>query len=107
MHKNFESLYFQGITGLPEYEYEREETRQVYVDLNNNIEVNKLELELEHAKQKFQEMTDNYQKEIEVKKIAEEKLLGEETELSNIKNELVSLKKQLEIEREEKKRAQK
>ncbi|XP_028733105.2 synaptonemal complex protein 1 isoform X1 [Peromyscus leucopus] len=134
------------------------------------IKVNKLELELESAKQKFQEMTDNYQKEIEVKKIAEEKLSGEvekakatvdeavklqkeidlrcqhkiaemvalmekhkhqydkiveerdselglyksreqeqssvkaalETELSNIRNELVSLKKQLEIEREEK-----
>ncbi|XP_036047192.1 synaptonemal complex protein 1 isoform X2 [Onychomys torridus] len=134
------------------------------------IKVNKLELELESGKQKFQEMTNNYQKEIEVKKIAEEKLLGEvekakatvdeavklqkeidlrcqhkiaemvalmekhkhqydkiveerdaelglyksreqeqssvktalETELSNIRNELVSLKKQLEIEREEK-----
>ncbi|KAL6054490.1 hypothetical protein STEG23_029817, partial [Scotinomys teguina] len=134
------------------------------------IKVNKLELELESTKQKFQEMTGNYQKEIEIKKIAEEKLLGEvdkakatvdeavklqkeidlrcqhkiaemvalmekhkhqydkiveerdselglyksreqeqssmkaalETELSNIRNELVSLKKQLEIEREEK-----
>nr|XP_048298176.1 synaptonemal complex protein 1 isoform X1 [Myodes glareolus]XP_048298177.1 synaptonemal complex protein 1 isoform X1 [Myodes glareolus]XP_048298178.1 synaptonemal complex protein 1 isoform X1 [Myodes glareolus]XP_048298179.1 synaptonemal complex protein 1 isoform X1 [Myodes glareolus]XP_048298180.1 synaptonemal complex protein 1 isoform X1 [Myodes glareolus] len=134
------------------------------------IKVNKLELELESAKQKFQEMTNNYQKELEVKKISEEKLLGEiekakatvdeevklqkeidlrcqhkiaemvalmekhkhqydkiveerdselglyksreqeqssvkaalETELSNIRSELVSLKKQLEIEREEK-----
>ncbi|CAO2599441.1 Synaptonemal complex protein 1, partial [Lemmus lemmus] len=134
------------------------------------IKVNKLELELETAKQKFQEMANNYQKEIEVKKISEEKLLGEiekakatideevklqkeidlrcqhkiaemvalmekhkhqydkiveerdselglyksreqeqssvkaalETELSNIKSEIVSLKKQLEIEREEK-----
>ncbi|XP_055484308.1 synaptonemal complex protein 1 [Psammomys obesus] len=134
------------------------------------IKVSKLELELESTKQKFQDRTDNYQKEIEDKKISEEKLLGEvekakatvdeavklqkegdlrcqhkiaemvalmekhkhqydkiveerdselglyksreqeqasvkaalETELSNIKSELVSLKKQLEIEREEK-----
>nr|XP_034356206.1 synaptonemal complex protein 1 isoform X2 [Arvicanthis niloticus] len=134
------------------------------------IKVNKLELELESTKQKFEEMTNSYQKEIENKNISEGKLLGEvekakatvdeavklqkeidlrcqhkiaemvalmekhkhqydkiveerdselglyknreqelssakvalETELSNIKNELVSLKKQLEVEKEEK-----
>ncbi|NP_035646.2 synaptonemal complex protein 1 [Mus musculus] len=134
------------------------------------IKVSKLELELESTKQRFEEMTNNYQKEIENKKISEGKLLGEvekakatvdeavklqkeidlrcqhkiaemvalmekhkhqydkiveerdselglyknreqeqssakialETELSNIRNELVSLKKQLEIEKEEK-----
>ncbi|XP_063137401.1 synaptonemal complex protein 1 isoform X3 [Rattus norvegicus] len=103
------------------------------------IKVNKLELELASTKQKFEEMINNYQKEIEIKKISEEKLLGEvekakatvdeavklqkeidlrcqhkiaemvalmekhkETELSNIRNELVSLKKQLEVEKEEK-----
>ncbi|XP_047582369.1 synaptonemal complex protein 1 isoform X4 [Lutra lutra] len=66
------------------------------------IKVSKLELELEGAKQKFKEMTDSYQKKIEDKKISEENLLEEESELSNLKNELLSVKKQLEIEREEK-----
>ncbi|VTJ88774.1 Hypothetical predicted protein, partial [Marmota monax] len=41
------------------------------------IKVSKLELELENAKQKFEEMSDNYQKEIEDKKISEDNLLGE------------------------------
>ncbi|XP_020729417.2 synaptonemal complex protein 1 isoform X4 [Odocoileus virginianus] len=103
------------------------------------IKVSKLETELEGAKQKFKQMTDSYQKEIEDKKLLEENLLGEvakakvvadeavklqkeidircqhkiaemvalmekhkETELSNLRNELWSVKKHLEIEREEK-----
>lgn len=103
------------------------------------IKVSKLETELEGAKQKFKQMTDSYQKEIEDKKLLEENLLGEvakakvvadeavklqkeidircqhkiaemvalmekhkETELSNLRNELWSVKKHLETEREEK-----
>lgn len=41
------------------------------------MKVNKLEIELEGAKQKFKQMTDSYQKEIEDKKLLEENLLGE------------------------------
>ncbi|EHH15083.1 hypothetical protein EGK_01126 [Macaca mulatta] len=114
------------------------------------IKVNKLELELESAKQKFGEITDTYQKVEKAKVIADEavklqkeidkrcqhkiaemvalmekhKIIEErdselglykskeqeqsslraslETELSNLKTELLFVKKQLEIEREEK-----
>ncbi|XP_021121394.1 synaptonemal complex protein 1 isoform X5 [Heterocephalus glaber] len=104
------------------------------------IKVSKLELELESAKQKFEEMTHSYQKEIEDKKLSEENLLGQvekakvtadeavklqkeidircqhkiaemvalmekhkEIEISNLQIELLSIKKQLETERDEKK----
>lgn len=41
------------------------------------MKVSKLETELEGTKQKFKQMTDSYQKEIEDKKLLEENLLGE------------------------------
>ncbi|XP_036047193.1 synaptonemal complex protein 1 isoform X3 [Onychomys torridus] len=61
------------------------------------IKVNKLELELESGKQKFQEMTNNYQKEIEVKKIAEEKLLGEVEKAKATVDEAVKLQKEIDL----------
>ena len=50
------------------------------------IKVSKLELELESTKQRFEEMTNNYQKEIENKKISEGKLLGEVEKAKYVKN---------------------
>ncbi|KAM5294975.1 synaptonemal complex protein 1 isoform 2-T2 [Glossophaga mutica] len=61
------------------------------------IKVNKLELELEGAKQKFEEMTDSYQKEIEDKKISEENLLGEVEKTKVIADEAVKLQKETDI----------
>nr|XP_035108431.2 synaptonemal complex protein 1 isoform X2 [Callithrix jacchus] len=61
------------------------------------IKVNTLQLELESAKQKFQEMTDSYQKEIEDKKISEENLLGEVKKAKAIADEAVKLQKEIDI----------
>ncbi|XP_032105536.1 synaptonemal complex protein 1 isoform X1 [Sapajus apella] len=61
------------------------------------IKVNTLELELESAKQKFQEMTDSYQKEIDDKKISEENLLGEVKKAKVIADEAVKLQKEIDI----------
>ncbi|TEA37465.1 hypothetical protein DBR06_SOUSAS14210054 [Sousa chinensis] len=61
------------------------------------IKVNKLELELEGAKQKFKEMTDSYQKEIEDKKLLEENLLGEVEKAKVIADEAVKLQKEIDI----------
>ncbi|XP_010342359.1 synaptonemal complex protein 1 isoform X2 [Saimiri boliviensis] len=61
------------------------------------IKVNTLELELEGAKQKFQEMTDSYQKEIDDKKISEENLLGEVKKAKVIADEAVKLQKEIDI----------
>ncbi|XP_054970309.2 synaptonemal complex protein 1 isoform X2 [Pan paniscus] len=59
------------------------------------IKVNKLELELESAKQKFGEITDTYQKEIEDKKISEENLLEEVEKAKVIADEAVKLQKEI------------
>uniref|UniRef100_A0ABI7YK95 Synaptonemal complex protein 1 n=1 Tax=Felis catus TaxID=9685 RepID=A0ABI7YK95_FELCA len=59
------------------------------------IKVNKLELELEVAKQKFKEMTDIYQKEIKDKTISEENLLEEVEKAKVIADEAVKLQKQI------------
>uniref|UniRef100_M3XRM4 Uncharacterized protein n=1 Tax=Mustela putorius furo TaxID=9669 RepID=M3XRM4_MUSPF len=61
------------------------------------IKVSKLELELEGAKQKFKEMTDNYQKKIEDKNISEENLLEEVEKAKVIANEAVKLQKEIDI----------
>ncbi|KAM9686131.1 synaptonemal complex protein 1 isoform 3-T3 [Trichechus inunguis] len=61
------------------------------------IKVSKLELELESVKQKFQEMTDSYQKEIEDKKTSEETLLGEVEKAKTIADEAVKLQKEIDI----------
>ncbi|XP_058893078.1 synaptonemal complex protein 1 isoform X1 [Kogia breviceps] len=61
------------------------------------IKVSKLELELEGAKQKFKEMTDSYQKEIEDKKLLEENLLGEVEKAKVIADEAVKLQKEIDI----------
>ncbi|XP_024426302.1 synaptonemal complex protein 1 [Desmodus rotundus] len=61
------------------------------------IKVSKLELELEGAKQKFKEMTDSYQKEIEDKKISEENLLGEVEKTKVIADDAVKLQKETDI----------
>ncbi|XP_037355202.1 synaptonemal complex protein 1 [Talpa occidentalis] len=61
------------------------------------IKVSKLELDLESAKQKFKEMTDNYQKEIEEKKKLEENLLGEVEKAKVIAEEAVKLQKEIDI----------
>ncbi|XP_027957904.1 synaptonemal complex protein 1 isoform X2 [Eumetopias jubatus] len=61
------------------------------------IKVSKLELELEGTKQKFKEMTDNYQKEIEEKKISEENLLEEVEKAKVIADEAVKLQKEIDI----------
>ncbi|KAG3281216.1 synaptonemal complex protein 1 isoform X1 [Ictidomys tridecemlineatus] len=61
------------------------------------IKVSKLELELENAKQKFEEMSDNYQKEIEDKKISEDNLLGEVEKAKLIADEAVKLQKEIDI----------
>ncbi|XP_028358947.1 synaptonemal complex protein 1 [Phyllostomus discolor] len=61
------------------------------------IKVSKLELELEGAKQKFEEMTDSYQKEIEDKKISEENLLGEVEKTKVVADEAVKLQKEIDI----------
>ncbi|XP_073752191.1 synaptonemal complex protein 1 isoform X8 [Callorhinus ursinus] len=61
------------------------------------IKVSKLELELEGTKQKFKEMTDNYQKEIEDKKISEENLLEEVEKAKVIADEAVKLQKEIDI----------
>ncbi|EPY74502.1 hypothetical protein CB1_001984017 [Camelus ferus] len=59
------------------------------------INVSKLELELEGAKQKFKEMIDSYQKEIEAKKLSEENLLGEVEKAKVIADEAVKLQKEI------------
>ncbi|KAL4674659.1 hypothetical protein H8959_018593 [Pygathrix nigripes] len=59
------------------------------------IKVNKLELELESAKQKFGEITDTYQKEIEDKKRSEENLLEEVEKAKVIADEAVKLQKEI------------
>ncbi|XP_070123286.1 synaptonemal complex protein 1 isoform X3 [Equus caballus] len=61
------------------------------------MKVSKLELELEGAKQKFREMTDSYQKEIEDKKISEENLLGEVEKAKVIADEAVKLQKEIDL----------
>ncbi|XP_004401333.1 PREDICTED: synaptonemal complex protein 1 [Odobenus rosmarus divergens] len=61
------------------------------------IKVSKLELELEGTKQKFKEMTDSYQKEIEDKKISEENLLEEVEKAKVIADEAVKLQKEIDI----------
>ncbi|XP_019488757.1 PREDICTED: synaptonemal complex protein 1 [Hipposideros armiger] len=61
------------------------------------IKVRKLELELEGAKQKYKEMTDSYQKEIEDRKIIEENLLGEVEKAKVIADEAVKLQKEIDI----------
>ncbi|KAG8517690.1 Synaptonemal complex protein 1 [Galemys pyrenaicus] len=61
------------------------------------IKVSKLELDLEGAKQKFKEMTDSYQKEIEEKKILEKNLLGEVQKAQVIAEEAVKLQKEIDI----------
>uniref|UniRef100_A0ABK0LEY5 Synaptonemal complex protein 1 n=1 Tax=Rattus norvegicus TaxID=10116 RepID=A0ABK0LEY5_RAT len=61
------------------------------------IKVNKLELELASTKQKFEEMINNYQKEIEIKKISEEKLLGEVEKAKATVDEAVKLQKEIDL----------
>ncbi|XP_010829047.1 PREDICTED: synaptonemal complex protein 1 isoform X2 [Bison bison bison] len=61
------------------------------------IKVNKLEIELEGAKQKFKQMTDSYQKEIEDKKLLEENLLGEVAKAKVVADEAVKLQKEIDI----------
>ncbi|XP_012663075.1 synaptonemal complex protein 1 isoform X2 [Otolemur garnettii] len=61
------------------------------------IKVSKLELELENTKQKFEEMTESYQKEIKDKKISEENLLGEVEKAKVIADEAVKLQKEIDI----------
>ncbi|XP_053447285.1 synaptonemal complex protein 1 [Nycticebus coucang] len=61
------------------------------------IKVSKLELELESAQQNFEEMTENYQKEIKDKKISEENLLGEVEKAKVIADEAVKLQKEIDI----------
>ncbi|XP_020729407.2 synaptonemal complex protein 1 isoform X2 [Odocoileus virginianus] len=60
-------------------------------------EVSKLETELEGAKQKFKQMTDSYQKEIEDKKLLEENLLGEVAKAKVVADEAVKLQKEIDI----------
>ncbi|KAB0387175.1 hypothetical protein FD755_002131, partial [Muntiacus reevesi] len=59
--------------------------------------VSKLETELEGAKQKFKQMTDSYQKEIEDKKLLEENLLGEVAKAKVVADEAVKLQKEIDI----------
>ncbi|XP_070323362.1 synaptonemal complex protein 1 isoform X6 [Odocoileus virginianus] len=61
------------------------------------IKVSKLETELEGAKQKFKQMTDSYQKEIEDKKLLEENLLGEVAKAKVVADEAVKLQKEIDI----------
>ncbi|XP_055995115.1 synaptonemal complex protein 1 [Sorex fumeus] len=61
------------------------------------IKISKLELELDDAKQKFKDVTDSYQKEIEDKKIAEENLLGEVEKAKVVSDEAVKLQKEMDI----------
>ncbi|KAI4549142.1 hypothetical protein MG293_001472 [Ovis ammon polii] len=61
------------------------------------IKVSKLEIELEGAKQKFKQMTDSYQKEIEDKKLLEENLLGEVAKAKVVADEAVKLQKEIDI----------
>nr|XP_034356207.1 synaptonemal complex protein 1 isoform X3 [Arvicanthis niloticus] len=61
------------------------------------IKVNKLELELESTKQKFEEMTNSYQKEIENKNISEGKLLGEVEKAKATVDEAVKLQKEIDL----------
>ncbi|XP_031230867.1 synaptonemal complex protein 1 isoform X2 [Mastomys coucha] len=61
------------------------------------IKISKLELELESTKQKFEEMTNNYQKEIENKKISEGKLLGEVEKAKATVDEAVKLQKEIDL----------
>uniref|UniRef100_G1TBQ2 Synaptonemal complex protein 1 n=1 Tax=Oryctolagus cuniculus TaxID=9986 RepID=G1TBQ2_RABIT len=61
------------------------------------IKVSKLELELESCKQKFEEMTDSYQKEIEEKKVSEENLLGEVEKAKVIADEAVKLQREIDL----------
>ncbi|XP_006865931.1 PREDICTED: synaptonemal complex protein 1 [Chrysochloris asiatica] len=61
------------------------------------IKVSKLELELECAKQKFEEMTVSYQKEIEAKKTSQENLLGEVEKAKITADEAVKLQKEIDI----------
>ncbi|XP_021121392.1 synaptonemal complex protein 1 isoform X2 [Heterocephalus glaber] len=61
------------------------------------IKVSKLELELESAKQKFEEMTHSYQKEIEDKKLSEENLLGQVEKAKVTADEAVKLQKEIDI----------
>ncbi|KAH0518384.1 Synaptonemal complex protein 1 [Microtus ochrogaster] len=77
-----------------------QEASDMALELKKNqedITVNKLELELDNAKQKFQEMTNNYQKEIEVKKMSEEKLLGEIEKAKATADEEVKLQKETDL----------
>ncbi|XP_055258419.1 synaptonemal complex protein 1 [Moschus berezovskii] len=61
------------------------------------IKVSKLEIELEGAKQKFKQVTDSYQKEIEDKKLLEENLLGEVAKAKVVADEAVKLQKEIDI----------
>ncbi|XP_048207796.1 synaptonemal complex protein 1 isoform X2 [Perognathus longimembris pacificus] len=61
------------------------------------IKISKLELEVESSKQKFVEMTNKYQKEIEDKKKSEENLLGEVEKAKVTAAEAVKLQKEIDI----------
>ncbi|XP_012880084.1 PREDICTED: synaptonemal complex protein 1 [Dipodomys ordii] len=61
------------------------------------IKISKLELEVESSKQKFAEMTNKYQKEIEDKKKSEENLLGEVEKAKVTAAEAVKLQKEIDI----------
>uniref|UniRef100_A0A452FBQ9 Synaptonemal complex protein 1 n=1 Tax=Capra hircus TaxID=9925 RepID=A0A452FBQ9_CAPHI len=65
--------------------------------LKNLLYSLKLEVELEGAKQKFKQMTDSYQKEIEDKKLLEENLLGEVAKAKVVADEAVKLQKEIDI----------
>uniref|UniRef100_A0A452FC09 Synaptonemal complex protein 1 n=1 Tax=Capra hircus TaxID=9925 RepID=A0A452FC09_CAPHI len=62
-----------------------------------SLQFYKLEVELEGAKQKFKQMTDSYQKEIEDKKLLEENLLGEVAKAKVVADEAVKLQKEIDI----------
>ncbi|XP_060057816.1 synaptonemal complex protein 1 [Erinaceus europaeus] len=59
--------------------------------------ISKLEFELDGTKQKYKEMTDNYQREIENKKMSEENLLGEVEKAKVRADEAVKLQKETDI----------
>ncbi|KAM4872030.1 synaptonemal complex protein 1 isoform 1-T1 [Thomomys bottae] len=61
------------------------------------IKISKLELEVESSKQKFVEMTNKYQKEVEEKKKSEENLLGEVEKAKVTAAEAVKLQKEIDI----------
>uniref|UniRef100_A0A452FC94 Synaptonemal complex protein 1 n=1 Tax=Capra hircus TaxID=9925 RepID=A0A452FC94_CAPHI len=85
-----------------ELESVREELKQKGDEVKSKLDkseenVSKLEVELEGAKQKFKQMTDSYQKEIEDKKLLEENLLGEVAKAKVVADEAVKLQKEIDI----------